>query len=149
MSIRLPVRCLLVSKFAPYYADRLRFIRWIEGVLFPKGEFSLHCGSPWLEWLSFPCFIPQRRGSLKTLTEGSLLFECSLSFILLISKFYPPTTQTSRCLIPQRRGSLKNLTEGSLLFECSLSFNLLISNFVPPTTQTFRCLIVGGVVWVW
>ena len=25
--------------------------------LFPKGVFSLHCGSPWLEWLSFPCFI--------------------------------------------------------------------------------------------
>ena len=27
------------------------------------------------------------------------MFECSLSFNLLISKFYPPTTQTFRCLI--------------------------------------------------
>ena len=43
--------------------------------------------------------IPQRRGSLKNLSEGSHLFECSLSFILLISKFYPTTTQTFRCLI--------------------------------------------------
>ena len=25
--------------------------------LFPKGEFSLHCESPWFEWLSFPWFI--------------------------------------------------------------------------------------------
>ena len=25
--------------------------------LFPKGEFTLPCGSPWFEWLSFPCFI--------------------------------------------------------------------------------------------
>ena len=43
--------------------------------------------------------VPQRRGSLKNLTEGSHLFECSLSFNLLISKIFPPTTQTSRCLI--------------------------------------------------
>ena len=89
--------------------------------------------------------IPQRRGSLKNLSAGSHLFECSLSFILLLSKFYPPTTQTFQCLIPQRRGSLKNLSEGSHLFECSLSFILLISKFDPPTTQTFRRLIV----WVW
>ena len=32
----------------------------IISVLFPKGELSLHCGSPWFEWLSFPCFIGQR-----------------------------------------------------------------------------------------
>ena len=95
-------------------------------------------------WFShFDSLIPQ-------LCEGSHLFECSLSFNLLISNFDPPTTQTFRCLIPQRRGSLKNLTEGSHLFECSLSFILLISKFNPPTTQTSRCLNVwvrSG--WVW
>ena len=83
----------------------------------------------------------------KEISEGSHLFECSLSFNLLISNFDPPTTQTFRCLIPQRRGSLKNLTKGSHWLECSHFLNLLISNFDPPMTQTFRCLIVLGVVW--
>ena len=35
-------------------------------------------------------FIPQRRGSLKNLSEGSHLFECSLSFILLFWKIFTP-----------------------------------------------------------
>ena len=40
-----------------------------------------------------PAYSPKER-FLKNLSEGSHLFECSLSFILLISKFYPATTQT-------------------------------------------------------
>ena len=34
--------------------------------------------------------IPQSRGSLKNLSEGSHLFECSLSFILLFWKIFTP-----------------------------------------------------------
>ena len=82
--------------------------------LFPKGEVPQNPlqGVPLVEcshylvllvldFITFTTFalIPQRRGSLKNLTEGSHLFECSLSFNLLISKFYPPTTQTFRRLI--------------------------------------------------
>jgi len=99
---------------------------------------------------NFSMSYPPKERFFKNLSEGSHLFECSLSFILLISKFYPPATQTFRRLILQRRGSLKNLTEGSHLFECSLSFILLISKLYPPTTQTFRRLIVWvglGPVW--
>ena len=43
--------------------------------------------------------IPQRRCSLKNLTEGSHFFECSLSFNVLISNFYTPTIQIFRCFI--------------------------------------------------
>ena len=125
-----------------------------------------------------PCLIPQRRGSLKNLTEGSHWLEClslpclfpkgeffrtplgvplfgnAFSYLIRISIF---TYSKSPLLIPQRRGSLKNLSEGSHLLECSHSFILLISKFDPPTTQTFRRLIVwvrcgSGVVglgWVW
>ena len=38
--------------------------------------------------------IPQRRSSLKNLSEGPHLFECSLSFILLRWKIYTPTAHT-------------------------------------------------------
>ena len=70
-----------------------------QGFLFPKGEFlRTHrvgplglSGSLFLILLVLDFYHPTNRDLYSPkLSEGSHLFECSLSFILLISKFYPP-----------------------------------------------------------
>ena len=75
----------------PQEVSQLSLVRtWLRcsyDILFPKGEFLNELSQEllWLECLSCTLCNPPKERVLRTLTNGSLWFECSLSLYIIVN----------------------------------------------------------------